>query len=700
VPDSLAAGEAAARSQPVSGEHRALQRELIPPPAALQSEYLARGDQLWISGRVDEALAAYEQGLEHCADVQLLHKRIAGLLEATQGLEAAFRYYGLERVDDREISIGEHEILCGVTVRDEEDLLPYFLEYHESLGVDRFLVVDNLSRDGTRELLLDHPKVHLWQTGMRYWPANAGTAWIEVLFRAFARGHWCLVVDPDELFYYPDVETRSLRQLCDELDQAGKVAMHAVLLDMYSDSPIREAVYHSGQDPAEVTPFFDREFAHLHATAGPWRNFEGFVGGLRRRTFGDESLPFLSKFPLCRYTTDRVIAGGVHSTNAPPEEIASERGAVLHFKFMARFVERLEDELRDRRSDAHDSSESYVTYEQALISDPNLCLYDPKHSIRLRDSRQLVELGIMSRGEATADGVGEHASLPTIDEYLAHMHELVLGWFDDVDAAVFRAIDHVQRASGVEGDLLEIGTYLGKSAILLGYLLRPSERLVVCDLFTNEALDPDLDADAPFYGQLSRLAFEENYSRFHSRPAFVIERSSTELADDGLERSFRIVHVDGSHRFDVVRQDITTALDLVVDGGIIVIDDYRTIPHALGVAAAVWEAVTSGRLVPVVATGQKLYGCSPADTEATARKLLYWASEDAPFDSLSQQVAGRDVVVFAPPLQSPTLATPGPATEPEDDVAQLRERLALIEGSRTWRLRNRLVRLLRRGARP
>jgi hypothetical protein len=139
---------------------------------------------------------------------------------------------------------------------------------------------------------------------------------------------------------------------------------------------------------------------------------------------------------------------------------------------------------------------------------------------------------------------------------------------------------------------------------------------------------------------------------------------------------------------------------LVVDGGIIVIDDYRTIPHALGVAAAVWEAVTSGRLVPVVATGQKLYGCSPADTEATARKLLYWASEDAPFDSLSQQVAGRDVVVFAPPLQSPTLATPGPATEPEDDVAQLRERLALIEGSRTWRLRNRLVRLLRRGARP
>jgi Glycosyl transferase family 2/Methyltransferase domain len=709
VPDSrLASGEPAGRSQPVSGdEDRVLQRELIPPPAALQSEYLARGDHLWTSGRVDEALAAYEQGLENCADVQLLHKRIAGLLEATQGLEAAFRYYGLERVEDREISIEQREILCAATVRDEADLLPYFLQYHEDLGVDRFLVVDNLSEDGTRELLLDHPKVHLWQTGMRYWPANAGTAWIEVLFRAFARGHWCLVVDPDELFYYPDVETRSLRQLCDELDQSAKVAMHAVLLDMYSDCPMREALYHSGQDPVEVTPFFDREFFHLRATAGPWRNFEGFVGGLRRRAFGDDSRPFLSKFPLFRYTTDRVIAGGAHSTNALPEEIASERGAVLHFKFMARFVERLENELQDRRSDAQDSSESYVTYEQALISDPELCLYDPEHSIRLRDSRQLVEIGVMSRGEATADDVGVRGTLPTIDEYLAHMHELVLGWFDDVDAAVFRAIDHVQRASGVEGDLLEIGTYLGKSAILLGYLLRPSERLVVCDLFTNEALDPDLDADAPFYGQLSRVAFEENYSRFHLRPATVIERSSTALAHEGLERSFRIVHVDGSHRFDVVRQDITTALDLVVDGGIVVIDDYRTIPHALGVAAAVWEAVTSGRLVPVVASGQKLYGCSHDDTKATARMLLRWASEEAQFDTLSQHVAGHDVVVFAPPLQAPTLATSEPSTESEQprreleaEVAQLRERLALIEGSRTWRLRNKLVRHLRRGPVP
>jgi hypothetical protein len=677
---------------------RALERELIPAPPELRSEYLDRGDQLWASGRTDEALAVYEEAIGHGGDTQLLHKRIVALITATQGLEGAFRYHGLERLDRREISIGQREILCGATLRDEADLLPYWLEYHERLGIDRFLVVDNLSRDESREILLANPKVHLWQTGMRYWPANAGTAWIEVLFRAFAIDHWCLVVDPDELLYYPDVETRGLRTLCDQLDRTGKVALPAVLLDMYADVPVREAVYRPGQDPVEVCPYFDREFFHWRGTAGPWQNFEGFAGGLRRRVFGGDSYPFLSKVPLFRYAPNRVIAGGTHSTNAGPKEIASERGAVLHFKFLARFVERLQDELRDRRSDAGDSSESYATYDRALTTDADLCLYDPILSVRLQGSRQLVELGIMRDGERTREPHDETDRRPTVDEYIARMHELVPGWFDNVDATVFRAIDEVQRAAGIEGNLLEIGAYLGKSAILLGYLLRPEERLVVCDLFTNEDIDPGLEADAAYYLELSRAAFEENYGRFHPRPATVIERSSTELADERLGRSFRIVHVDGSHRYDIVRQDIANAREMVVDGGIVVVDDYRTVPHALGVAAAVWEAVTDGTLVPLLTTEQKFYGYSRGDAGTTAMMLRRWALEDAPYSCLPQHVAGHELVAFGPSLEPATLATTGRQPEQvlreaEDEAARLRARLALIEGSRTWRLRNRLMRL-------
>jgi hypothetical protein len=680
-----------------------IERELIPAPPELRSEYLDRGDELWMSGRVDDALATYEEGIQDGGEIHpLLHKRIAGLVETTRGLDGAFRYYGLERLDDRKVSIDPTEILCAVTVRNEADLLPYFLEYHERLGVDHFLVVDNLSQDASRDILLAHSRVHLWQTARSHYHSNTGNAWLEVLFRAFARGNWCLLVDADELFYYPDVESRGLRELCDQLDRAGKVAVPAVLLDMYGDRPIRDIAYRQGQDPLEVCPFFDREFFHWRGTAGPWQNFEGFAGGVRRRTFGEDSYPFLGKVPLFRYTTDRVIAGGAHSTNAPPEEIASERGALLHFKFMARFVDRVSDELGSERR-SRDPSESYETYAREFASSRDLCLYDPKHSVRLRDSRQLVDLGVMSDGASTAKRVDQHLSCLSVDDYVAHMHELVLGWFDDVDAAVFRAIDEVQRATGVDGDFLEIGAYLGKSAILLGYLLRPRERLVVCDLFTNDKLDPHLDPDAALYGELSRVAFDDNYRRFHSRPPTVIERSSTRLMEEGLERSFRMVHIDGSHRYDIVRQDIATALELVVKGGIVIVDDYRTVPHALGVAAAVWKAVTDGKLIPVLATVQKLYGCAPGCAEATASMLRRWALHDAPFEGLLQQVAGHEVAVFAPPIGSPSLVAPerSPGTQrpsPElREEAVLKERLALIEGSRTWRLRNRLLQLVRRG---
>jgi hypothetical protein len=694
-------GGDATRVGATSGWHRAgeeIERELIPAPPELRSEYLDRGDELWRKGELDDALSAYEEGLEHCPQGHLLHKRIVGLLATSQGLGSAFRYHGLERLDDRDVSILPGEIICGATVRDEADLLPYFLDYHEHLGVDRFLVVDNLSQDATRDILLANPKVHLWGTGSRYWPANAGTAWIEVLFRAFARDHWCLVVDPDELFYYPDVEARPLRDLCVDLDRSGNVAMTAVLLDMYSDGPVRDVVYRAGQDPIEVCPFFDREFFHWRGTAGPWQNYEGFAGGLRRRVFGGDSYPFVTKVPLFRYTPDRVITGGVHSTNAQRDQIATERGAVLHFKYTARFVERLEAELSERRSDAGDSSESYSTYEQAFTSEPELCLYDSSQSVRLRDSRQLVELGVMSDADPRTERRSEAPQLPTVDEYASHMHELVPGWFDDVDAAVFRAIDDVQRAADVKGDLLEIGAYLGKSAVLLGYLLRPQEALVVCDLFTDDDLDPDVDADATQYGELSRAAFEENFARFHRRPARVIERPSTQLSYEVLGQSFRIVHVDGSHSYQIVRQDIDTALELVVDGGIVVVDDYRTVPHALGVAAAAWKAVTDGKLIPVLATVQKLYGSPPGGADATRNMLRRWALEEAPVTGFRQQVAGHEMVVFSPPPSPAAVSPPSPDQPPRtaDEVASLQERLALIEGSRTWRLRNTLMRLVRR----
>src|SRR4051794_8903463 len=95
---------------------------------------------------------------------------------------------------------------------------------------------------------------------------------------------------------------------------------------------------------------------------------------------------------------------------------------------------------------------------------------------------------------------------------------------DDVPGSFFRqdqALLHWlldwQDRTVDPGDLLEIGTYLGKSAILIGTHVRPEERFTVCDPFGGPVADPDEDpvvADARSTHQRER--FEQNYLAFHA----------------------------------------------------------------------------------------------------------------------------------------------------------------------------------------
>ena len=77
--------------------------------------------------------------------------------------------------------------------------------------------------------------------------------------------------------------------------------------------------------------------------------------------------------------------------------------------------------------------------------------------------------------------VGDYGVCPMDSRsYIERGIHTVEGWFGRGDAEVFLAVDAEQAH---RGDLLEIGVYLGKSAVLVGYMQRPDERFVICDLF-------------------------------------------------------------------------------------------------------------------------------------------------------------------------------------------------------------------------
>ena len=192
-------------------------------------------------------------------------------------------------------------------------------------------------------------------------------------------------------------------------------------------------------------------------------------------------------------------------------------------------------------------------------------------------------------------------------QYIIEGRESVPGWFERADAELFSAIDFAQRTAGLVGDILEIGCYQGSSAILLEFLRRSNERLVVCDLFQEVAttLD-DFHHRNNSYSDFSRESFEVNFLRFHKNLPEIIAGSSAMLPSSNFGRTFRLIHVDGSHEYEIVRSDLLLAKALLMPGGFVIFDDIITL-HTPGVTAAVWEGVILDGLIPVFQT-HKLYG--------------------------------------------------------------------------------------------
>ncbi|ROO63267.1 methyltransferase family protein [Micromonospora sp. Llam0] len=184
----------------------------------------------------------------------------------------------------------------------------------------------------------------------------------------------------------------------------------------------------------------------------------------------------------------------------------------------------------------------------------------------------------------------------------------VEGWLYPTDAYLMGVINDLQTGHGFRGDIVEIGAYKGKSAILLGFFPAAGESLTVCDIFDSGAMVSDGNAqeNAAFYPGLHQADFEKNYLRFHDRLPRVHVGPSEELGKVVAAGSCRLVHIDGGHTYEVARADMETARRALGSGGVVVVDDWSS-AHIPGVAMALWEQYLSGELTPLAFTKGKFY---------------------------------------------------------------------------------------------
>ncbi len=302
---------------------------------------------------------------------------------------------------DQTSRIRGNDILAFTTLRNEITRLPWFFHHYRQLGVSHFLIVDNGSDDGSAEFLQDQPDVSLWQTRSSYRGSRFGLDWLSWLQMRYGHGHWCLMVDADELLVYARHDRHSLHELTEWLNRQGRAGFGALMLDLYPKGPLGGQTYDPDTDPTKVLNWFD---------AGPYRAQRQspmgnlwVQGGARERVFfaqTQQRSPTLNKILLMRWSRRYAYVNSCHSAlprrlNAVYDGPAGDTpsGVLLHTKFLPDIIEKSKTE-KLRRQHFHDPNQFAAYYDQ-ILNQPDM--WTPQ-SVRYTGWSQLLELGLMRDG--------------------------------------------------------------------------------------------------------------------------------------------------------------------------------------------------------------------------------------------------------------------------------------------------------------
>ena len=114
----------------------------------------------------------------------------------------------------------------------EAVLLPYWLRHYETIA-DRIFVWDAGSTDGTREILVEHPKVTLLPRENRAHHDNYYVTVLYPQYETYSRGiaNWVIIADADEFVYHPHIH-----DILHRAQEEGIQMIHCPGYSMLSDT--------------------------------------------------------------------------------------------------------------------------------------------------------------------------------------------------------------------------------------------------------------------------------------------------------------------------------------------------------------------------------------------------------------------------------------------------------------------------------
>ena len=122
------------------------------------------------------------------------------------------------------------DITLLAVFKNEELLLPYFIEHYQKIGINNFIMIDNDSSDASCSYLLSLANINitLYHTLHSYKESNFGTTWINGLLDLYCKNKWCIVVDIDELLQLP-YNCKSIQSLIIDMENCNSNIMYQLM---------------------------------------------------------------------------------------------------------------------------------------------------------------------------------------------------------------------------------------------------------------------------------------------------------------------------------------------------------------------------------------------------------------------------------------------------------------------------------------
>ncbi len=174
--------------------------------------------------------------------------------------------------------------------------------------------------------------------------------------------------------------------------------------------------------------------------------------------------------------------------------------------------------------------------------------------------------------------------------------------------------------------VVEIGSYRGRSAIILASAAAPGVNVIAIDPHGGNDRGPQQIKAVPEEGQRDNDAFNANLEAAGVADRVRHVRRPSQEALDAVEGPVDLLYIDGAHRYGPARDDIRRWGDRVADGGTLLIHDSFS---SVGVTLAIVTSLFLGGRFRYLGrtTSMTAYRCERLSVADRARNAMAQAAQ-------------------------------------------------------------------------